>query len=73
GPGTIVGEIAFFLGPPRSATLVVETDLTAYRLSRESLKAIRRSDPALSIAFHEFMARVLAERLIEADRLARHD
>jgi SulP family sulfate permease len=73
GPGTVVGETAFFLGPPRSATVVVETDITAYRLTRESLDTIRTRDPDLAIAFHEFMVRMLSERLVDANRLIQAD
>lgn len=72
GPGTVVGETAFFLGLPRSASVIAETETAAYRLTRQSLDAVAAGDPELGIAFHGFIVRMLAERLIDANR-ARSD
>jgi len=69
GPGTVVGETAFFLGLPRSASVIAETETAAYRLTRQSLETIAADDPELVIAFHGFIVRMLAERLIDANRV----
>ncbi len=73
GPGTVVGEIAFLLGSPRSANVVVEADIVARKLTRKSLVTIRKHDPELAVAFHEFLARMLSERLVDANRLIQTD
>jgi SulP family sulfate permease len=69
GPGTVVGETAFFLGLPRSASVIAEAETAAYRLTRQSLDTIAADDPELVIAFHGFIVRMLAERLIDANRV----
>jgi len=71
GPGTIVGEIALYLGLPRSASVVAESPITAYRLTARALEAMRQRDPTLLAGFHEFVVRRLAERLVETNRLVR--
>ena len=69
GAGTAIGEIAFYLGVPRSASVVALEKTAAYRLSSEQLRAMHRDVPALAIVFHEHMARTLAARLVETNQL----
>jgi SulP family sulfate permease len=69
GPGTILGEVAFYLGERRSASAIAATEVTAYRLSRGRLGDIEREAPALAAAFHYEIARALADRLQSANRL----
>src|SRR5207302_1699383 len=38
-----------------------------YRLTGESLKEMRRSEPALTVAFTETMVRLLARRVLDSD------
>jgi SulP family sulfate permease len=68
GPGTVVGETAFFLGLPRSASVVVESDMVAHQLTRKSLDLMTVDDPELLIAFQRSMLRLLAERLADANK-----
>ncbi|MSP50848.1 MAG: cyclic nucleotide-binding domain-containing protein [Alphaproteobacteria bacterium] len=69
GAGTCVGEVAFYLGRRRSASVVTTAPTTAYRLTGAALDDMQASDPAVAAAFHEFMARQLAKRLSDTDRL----
>jgi SulP family sulfate permease len=69
GPGTILGEVAFYLSHRRSASAIATTEVTAYRLSRGRLADIERDAPALAAAFHYEIARALADRLQSANRL----
>jgi SulP family sulfate permease len=71
GAGTVVGEIGLYLGQPRLASVVTEAPCTIYRLSAEALHKMEREDPALAAAFHEFMVRVLAERVTQQNRTLR--
>jgi SulP family sulfate permease len=73
GPGTVVGEIALFLGWPRSASVIAESEIEAHRLTRQALEIISKDNPDLVIAFQGFLVRMLAERLIDANRLIRAD
>lgn len=69
GAGTCVGEVAFYLGRLRSASVVATAPTTAYRLTADALDRMQIDDPGVAAAFHEFMARQLAERLSDTDRL----
>jgi SulP family sulfate permease len=67
--GTILGEVAFYLGQRRSASAVATSEVTAYRLSRARLADVEREVPGLAAAFHYEIARALADRLQSANRL----
>ena len=69
GMRTIVGEVGFYLGGSRTASVVAETPGVAYRLSKAVLAEIEKIDPELTAAFHQYVARLLAERLADTTRL----
>ena len=71
GPGSIVGEMAFYLGQPRSAAVSAETPVVAWRLSSASLARLEADLPDALIGLHRGMAALLAERLSGANRLVR--
>jgi SulP family sulfate permease len=66
--GTIVGELAFFLKSPRSASVIAVLDTHAYRLTRDSMTKMTVDEPQLAAAFNQLMVQVLSERLVSADR-----
>ena len=72
GPGAIVGEIAFYDGKPRSASVVTEEPAVVWRFSRTALARLRAEDPELAIRFHDALAAMLAERLTSTNRLVRY-
>jgi SulP family sulfate permease len=69
GPGTVIGEMGVYLGAPASATVVTNQPSTLFRLSAESLKQMEQDDPALSAAFHKFIAQLLSERLLSTTQM----
>ena len=69
GPGAIVGEIAFYLGEQRSASIVAEEALIVWRFSRDSMDSLRAEAPAAALRFHEGMAAILAKRLTRTNRI----
>ena len=69
GPGAIVGEVAFFLGRPRTASVIVEAPMTAWRFSRASLARLQKERPDLAFRFHEGIAAMMAVRLTSTNRL----
>jgi SulP family sulfate permease len=69
GPGTIVGEVAFYLDVPRSASVVADIPTAGYRLTRANLERLRTERPDLAAMFHAFIAHRLAERVAETGRL----
>ncbi len=69
GPGSVVGEIGLYLNLPRTASLVVDTKSIIWRLSPESLTRMETEDPLSAAALHEFLARTVAHRLVQANEL----
>ncbi len=67
--GAIVGEVAFYLAVPRSASVVAESDLVAWRFSRASLERLQATAPEIAARFHAGMSAMLANRLTHTNRL----
>ena len=59
----VVGELAFFDGQPRSATLVAVTDVEVVRLDQAAFERLSETEPALARAMLLDLARILALRL----------
>lgn len=66
--GTTVGEMGLYLGTPRTASVIASRASSVYRLSAESLKDMREKDPEVAALLHEWIARLLAERLADNNR-----
>jgi SulP family sulfate permease len=54
---------------PRSASVIGSERGRAYRLSRENLGKLRSEKPEMAARFHEYMARMLADKLLDTTRL----
>jgi SulP family sulfate permease len=59
----LVGELGFYLGLKRNASVVTETPTTLYRLTTEALKKMESEDPEAAALFHKYIAYVMAEKL----------
>jgi len=68
GMGTVVGEMGFYLGIPRSGTVVTEEPSVLYRLSKASYDKMNVEDHELAASVHQFMVRLLANRLVYANK-----
>ncbi len=68
-PGAIVGEIAYYAGVERTATLTAEIASTAMRIDASALALMERNDAAAAAQFHRTLASVLAKRLLTTTRL----
>ncbi len=66
--GTTVGEMGLYLQAPRTASVIASRPTIAYRLSAESLKTMREQEPEVAALLHEWIARLLAERVATSDR-----
>ncbi len=66
--GATVGEMGLYLDSHRTASVVVTRPSVVYRLSAESLKSMRENDPEVAALLHEWIARLLAERLADNNR-----
>jgi sulfate permease, SulP family len=69
GPGTMIGEIAFILRRPRTASAVADTTVVTDRLSRESVARMAAEEPQLLLALQTRMLRTLAGRLSDCTEL----
>ncbi len=69
GPGTVVGEIALYLGLKRSASVTAIASGAALKLTRDALLRMDREAPQTAAAFHGMMARQLAQRCVDNTRL----
>ena len=60
---SVVGELAFFDGRPRSATLDAVTDVEVVRLDEAGFERLAAAEPELAHAMLRDLARILALRL----------
>ncbi len=66
--GTIVGEMGFYMGSSRSASVIADKPTNAFRLDKAGLEKMEQHDPRLASAFHALISRQLSERLLQANR-----
>lgn len=66
--GAVFGEIAFFAGGRRTAAIVASTDAELLRLRFEDFQNLAAQDPHLAQRIVFDLGRVLAARLVRAER-----
>jgi CRP/FNR family transcriptional regulator, cyclic AMP receptor protein len=71
GPGSVLGEVAFFDGMPRSSTVRAVTACEVLRLGPDAFEALAARHPELGRSLLLELGRVLATRLRRAE--ARED
>jgi SulP family sulfate permease len=69
GEGNWVGEVGYYLDQPASATVKAMGPCTVAFLSDETIKKLAQEDSETGRNFHLFMARLLAERLADSNRV----
>ena len=69
--GTVFGEIGFFDGQARTATVTALTDGAMLRLSFEAFQTLAKSEPDLAQAMLFDLGRILAIRLRQTDEFIR--
>ncbi len=67
GSGTLVGEIGLYLNIPATASVITDIPCRIYILSRQSLEAMEKDNPALAAAFSRFVIAALSQRLRHAN------
>jgi len=65
---TIVGEMGFYRGVPRAASVIAEEPTVIYRLTREDFDKMQIEDPPAAAALHKLIIRLLSDRLDFANR-----
>lgn len=66
--GTVVGELGFYLDSLRSASVIADVETVTYELTRNKLREMYAKDPELAMHFNQLMLRLVAERLVIANR-----
>jgi len=69
--GRSVGEIAFYLGTRRTASVVADLDSVVYSLSIDELKNMEASNPEIANIFHRVSVLLLSERVMHLTRTVR--
>lgn len=65
---TIVGEMGFYRGVPRTAHVIAEGPTVIYRLTQKAFDRMQEQDPAAAGAFNKLIIRLLSDRLEFANR-----
>jgi SulP family sulfate permease len=61
--GTMVGELGFYLGAPRMATIRAETHCRIARITRRDLTRLETEHPQAALEFHRFVTQRLCMRI----------
>ncbi|HNQ94276.1 MAG TPA: SulP family inorganic anion transporter [Anaerolineales bacterium] len=67
--GAMVGEVGMYLQQERTASVIAARPSVVYRLSAESLKTMQVKDPEAAAQFHEWIVRLLAERVADNNQI----
>lgn len=67
--GAVIGEVGFYLGKVRSASIVVTEAGVMQRLSHEALRRMEEKAPQTASAIHVLIASLLSDRLSTTNRL----
>ncbi len=71
GPGSLVGEMAMYLGGRRSASVVAETPARAVKLTLGAIERMTVEEPQVAADLHRTIAAALAGRLQKNNELLR--
>lgn len=60
---TMVGEIGFYLGDLRTATVIADEPSIVYRLTTDALATMEKEHPIVALALHRFIVEKTAKRV----------
>jgi SulP family sulfate permease len=63
GIGTVFGEVGFYLGTPRTASVIIDTGGDLFVLNQTANAELEKDHPHIAAALHKFMIRVITRRL----------
>ena len=63
GAGRVVGEMGYYMGQVRTASVVAETDCVVYKLGRDKLRQMEAEAPEVASVLHRLIIRFLSERV----------
>lgn len=62
GSGRVIGELGFYLGTARTASVIADTPGVVHMLTRAQLTQIEQQHPEAASALHRLIIRLVAER-----------
>ncbi len=68
GANTVLGEVGFFLGVPRTASLRIDGAATVWALGREAYRRLSQNHPEMTAALLTYTVRIQGERLAFASQ-----
>lgn len=71
GPGTIVGELGFYLNIKRTASVRADTECSYYRLRQTDMKRLEEMHPHIVSIFYKNLIYLLASRLVQTTSILR--
>ena len=69
---TLVGEMGFFTGDKRSASIVLDQDTSVYMITRKQFQTLENEDPRTATRLYAYIVRTLSERLSFSNRELAH-
>lgn len=69
GAGSLIGEIGFFLGQPRTATVRTDEPCRVLTLTRDAMDRLEAEHPAVAMTVQRAIIRRLSTRLLDKDQL----
>ena len=61
--GGVVGEIGFYLGYKRTASVIADGPSIIYRLTRENMQRMEKENPQAAANMHRLIVHLLSERV----------
>jgi len=61
--GGVLGEIGFYLGQERTASVIADSPSRVYRLSRTSMQRMEKENPQAAANMHRLIVHMLSERV----------
>jgi SulP family sulfate permease len=63
GAGTVFGEVGFYLGTPRTASVIVDTGGELFVLTQDANARLEQEHPHIAAALQKYMIRLITRRL----------
>jgi len=67
--GTMIGELGFYIGSRRTATIRAETDCRVLSITKDALRSLELERPQAALRFHKLIAKRLCRRIRDKDHL----
>lgn len=71
GAGNVVGEAGLYMHAPRTASVIADGEVLAWRLSGHRLEEMENDEPQIAASFHHYMVTHLSQRLVVTNRTLR--